>query len=49
MKKYIAIVHENGYYNDNIKYEFMSEEERRDFLKNMSGVLICVEAYTENA
>ena len=47
MKKYIAIVHEKGQYDDNVKYEFDSDDERRDFLKAMRGVLICTEAYTE--
>ena len=47
MKKYIAIVHEKGQYDDNVKYEFDSDDERRDFLKEMRGVLICTEAYME--
>ena len=47
--KYIAIVHEKGNHDYKTKYEFDSDEERRDFLKNMSGGLICIEAYTENA
>lgn len=48
MKKYIAIVHEKGQYDDNVKYEFDSAEERRNFMKAMQGVLICVDAYTVN-
>ena len=43
--KYIAVVHEKGQYDDNIKYEFSSAEERGWFLKDMSGALICVDAY----
>lgn len=46
MKKCIAIVHEKGQYDDNVKYEFYSADERRDFLKAMQGVLICIDAYT---
>ncbi|MGA4517375.1 hypothetical protein ACPA0F_08910 [Solibacillus silvestris] len=48
MKKYIAIVHEKGEYDDHVKYEFETSEERKDFLKRMQGVLICTEAYTIN-
>lgn len=47
MKKYIAIVHEKGQYDDIVKYEFDSFDERKWFLENMRGVLICTEAYTE--
>ena len=47
MKKYIAIVHEKGQYDDKVKYEFDSFDERKWFLVSMSGVLICTEAYTE--
>jgi hypothetical protein len=53
--KYIAIVRENvqhqgeltksQQYDDATKYEFSSDEERRDFLKTMSGVLYCIDAY----
>lgn len=43
--KYIAVVHEKGQYDDNVTYEFPSAEERGWFLKNMSGVLLCVDAY----
>ena len=47
MKKYIAIVHEKGQYDDIVKYEFDSFDERKWFLVSMRGVLICTEAYTE--
>ena len=47
MKKYIAIVHEKGQYDDLVKYEFDSFDERKWFLVSMRGVLICTEAYTE--
>lgn len=46
MKKYIAIVHEKGQYDDKVKYEFDNAEERRDFLKAMQGVLIAVDCYS---
>lgn len=46
MKKYIAIVHEKGQYDDNVKYEFDSYEERKAFLIAMRGVLFCSEAYS---
>ena len=42
---YIAIVHEKGEYDYPSKYEFSSNEERREFLKKMAGVLICTDAY----
>ena len=47
MKKYIAIVHEKGQYDDIVKYEFDSFDERKWFLVSMRGVLICTESYTE--
>lgn len=47
MKKYIAIVHEKGQYDDNVKYEFDSFDEMRRFLVAMRGALFCSEAYTE--
>ena len=47
MKKYIAIVHEKGQYDDIVKYEFDIFDERKWFLVSMRGVLICTEAYTE--
>lgn len=43
--KYIAIMHEKGEYDDKVKYEFPTEEERYNFIKAMSGYLICLEAY----
>ena len=46
--KYIAIVHEKGNLDCKTKYEFDTYEERRDFLKIMSGVLVCTEAYSKN-
>ena len=47
MKKYIAIVHEKGQYDDKVKYEFDSSDERRRFLVAMMGALFCSDSYTE--
>lgn len=48
MKKYIAIVHEKGQYDDNVKYEFDSIEDLRNFMKAMQGVLIATDVYSVN-
>lgn len=46
MKKYIAIVHEKGQYDDKVKYEFDSKEELREFMKIMRGILFANEVYS---
>lgn len=43
--KYICNVCVKGDYDYPVKYEFSSDDEMRLFLKNMSGVLWCKEAY----
>lgn len=45
MKKHIRIMKEPHQYEDYIAYEFDNFQDAHNFVKNMRGVLVCVQAY----